>query len=144
MGTLQINSCVNKILSKRAKEFKMQWGFLKEGFDLFKVRDITFKFIYNIRLGLPAGVLEVHTYRYKGHSMSDPDKTYRSKIEVNLYKNNYDPISFYKNYLLNKNIFSSTTLENCLLNIKNIILNSSTTADLSSYPNVRSIFDDIY
>lgn len=62
-----------------------------DGMDLFKVREAAAEAVANIRVGNGPYLLEIKTYRYRGHSMSDPGN-YRSKDEVEDMKNNHDPI----------------------------------------------------
>ena len=68
------------------------------------------------RKGDGPSLLEFRTYRYKGHSMSDP-ANYRSKEELENYKDK-DPIEQVKNILLNKNILSQEEIESVDKNIK--------------------------
>jgi pyruvate dehydrogenase E1 component alpha subunit len=54
---------------------------------------------------LPA-VVEIDTYRYRGHSVADPDKTYRDKAEVQEYRNTKDPITLFRQVLLNEKVLT--------------------------------------
>ena len=47
-------------------------------------------------------VLEITTYRYRGHSVADPDQTYRSKEEIEEYKKSKDPINLFKDKLISE------------------------------------------
>lgn len=62
-----------------------------DGMNVFTVRDAARQALDYIRQGNGPYILEVKTYRYRGHSMSDPAK-YRSKEEVSEYKELHDPI----------------------------------------------------
>lgn len=62
-----------------------------DGMDLFKVREAAAEAVAHIRAGNGPYLLEIKTYRYRGHSMSDPGN-YRSKDEVDTMKSTKDPI----------------------------------------------------
>jgi|TARA_B110000438_G_scaffold36042_1_gene35798 pyruvate dehydrogenase E1 component alpha subunit len=94
------------------------------------------------RKGDGPSLLEFRTYRYKGHSMSDP-ANYRSKEELENYKDK-DPIEQVKNILLNKNILSQEEIESVDKNIKEQVKKSVEFAENSPYPNKEEIFSDIY
>ena len=94
------------------------------------------------RKGDGPSLLEFRTYRYKGHSMSDP-ANYRSKEELENYKDK-DPIEQVKNILLNKNILSQEEIESVDKNIKEQVKKSVEFAEKSPYPNKEEIFSDIY
>ena len=51
-------------------------------------------------------VLEIVTYRYRGHSVADPDQTYRSKEEIEEYKKNKDPINLFKDLLVEESVLT--------------------------------------
>ena len=94
------------------------------------------------RNGKGPSLLEFRTYRYKGHSMSDPAQ-YRSKKELENYKQK-DPIEQVKNLLLSKNILSINEIELLDKNIKEQIKKSVDFAEKSPYPNKEEVFSDIY
>jgi pyruvate dehydrogenase E1 component alpha subunit len=54
-------------------------------------------------------VLEIFTYRYFGHSMADPDKTYRDKEEIKGYRENKDPVLLFENELLHEGVLTPAT-----------------------------------
>jgi pyruvate dehydrogenase E1 component alpha subunit len=54
-------------------------------------------------------VLEIFTYRYFGHSMADPDKTYRDKEEIKGYRENKDPVLLFENELLAEGVLTPAT-----------------------------------
>jgi|TARA_B110000263_G_scaffold241879_1_gene246656 pyruvate dehydrogenase E1 component alpha subunit len=94
------------------------------------------------RKGNGPSLLEFRTYRYKGHSMSDP-ANYRSKEELENYKQK-DPIEQVKKIILNKNILSHEEIESVDKHIKEQVKKSVEFAEKSPYPNKEEIFSDIY
>jgi pyruvate dehydrogenase E1 component alpha subunit len=94
------------------------------------------------RSGNGPTLLEFRTYRYKGHSMSDPAK-YRSKEELENYKNQ-DPIEQVRAVLLSKGYATEQDLEEIDEKIKVEVAESVTFAEESPYPTVDEVYKDIY
>ncbi len=87
-------------------------------------------------------LLELRTYRYKGHSMSDPAK-YRTKDELESYKNQ-DPIEHVKEVLINKGWATESDLEKVELKVKEIVNECVTFAEESPYPSIDEVYKDVY
>ncbi len=87
-------------------------------------------------------LLELRTYRYKGHSMSDPAK-YRTKDELETYKNQ-DPIEHVKEVLINKGWATESDLEKVELKVKEIVNECVTFAEESPYPSIDEVYKDVY
>lgn len=94
------------------------------------------------RKGEGPTLLEIRTYRYRGHSMSDPAK-YRSKEEVEEYKNQ-DPIEQVKSTLLKKKYASEADLEAIEEKIAEIVNESVTFSENSPYPEASALYEDVY
>ena len=86
--------------------------------------------------------LEIRTYRYKGHSMSDPQK-YRTKEEVEEYKDK-DPINVVLNKILTNNWASEDQIKEINKKVKEEIDDCVTFAENSPYPNDSEVYEDIY
>jgi len=86
-------------------------------------------------------LLEFRTYRYKGHSMSDPAK-YRTKEELAEYKK-LDPIEQVRNILIKKKV-SETVLDKIGDKIKNIVADSVKFAEESDFPKAEDAFEYVY
>jgi pyruvate dehydrogenase E1 component alpha subunit len=87
-------------------------------------------------------LLEIKTYRYRGHSMSDPAK-YRTKEEVEAYKLQ-DPIERVKKTILSKKWATEADIENIELKIENIVAESVEFAENSPYPTEDALYSDVY
>ncbi len=94
------------------------------------------------RAGKGPYLLELRTYRYRGHSMSDPQK-YRTREEVESYKN-LDPIEQVRHTILEKKIASESDLEAIDAEIKEQVEESVKFAEESPYPPVEEVYKDIY
>jgi len=86
--------------------------------------------------------LEMKTYRYRGHSMSDPAK-YRTKEEVESYKAQ-DPVEIVKDILINNKMLSEAEIEKINDRINEVVEDSVTFAEESPYPDVSELFKDVY
>ena len=94
------------------------------------------------RSGEGPTLLEFRTYRYKGHSMSDPAK-YRTKEEVEDYKSQ-DPIEKIKTAIISNGYSTEEVLKKIDKDIKARILHSVKFAEESKFPNPNEIFNDVY
>jgi pyruvate dehydrogenase E1 component alpha subunit len=100
------------------------------------------KAVDRARKGKGPTFLEIHSYRYKGHSMSDPAK-YRSKEEVEKYKRQ-DPIEETKKEILDKKYAAEADLTAIDEKIKEIVEEAVNFAEESAYPDSAELFKDIY
>lgn len=87
-------------------------------------------------------LLELRTYRYKGHSMSDPAK-YRSKDELESYKD-LDPIEHVRSVILENKWASEEDLEKFESKIKDVVNECVTFAEESPYPSADEVYKDVY
>ena len=86
--------------------------------------------------------VELKTYRYRGHSMSDPAK-YRAKDEVLEYKK-IDPIEVVKATILKKKWMSEADFEKIEEEVEKEVANSVEFADNSPFPTADELYDDVY
>ena len=94
------------------------------------------------RAGEGPTFLEFRTYRYRGHSMSDPQK-YRSKEEVEAYKER-DPIEQVKKTILENNILTQAELDEIDAKIKVQVQESVDFAENSPFPDASEAYKDVY
>ena len=89
-------------------------------------------------------VLEVRTYRYRGHSVADPDTTYRDKQEIEDYKQTKDPIMVYQNYLVHEKVLTDDVIKQIDDAARAEAETSAQFAEASPYPTVEDIKKDVY
>lgn len=87
-------------------------------------------------------LLEIKTYRYKGHSMSDPAK-YRTKEELEEYKEK-DPIEYVLRVIRENNLATEEEIEAVNLFVKNTVDDCVNFAENSPWPDVSEVYKDIY
>ena len=86
--------------------------------------------------------LEIKTYRYRGHSMSDPAK-YRTKEELEAYKMQ-DPIERVRKTILSKKWATAEALEQIEEKTEQLVLASVEFAENSEYPSADALYTDVY
>ncbi len=141
MGTSVDRAAAGADLYKRGEAFDIP-GEKVDGMNIFKVIDAADRAGKYVREGNGPYIIEVQTYRYRGHSMSDPAK-YRSKEELNNYKDT-DPIEIIKAEMLKKKFASDKELEKINKNILDEIKNAAEFALNSNYPEDSELYTDVY
>lgn len=100
MGTSLKRSSAKECLASRAEAFGIEWE-VCDGHDVFEVREVANRAMTRAREELKPFLLEIRTYRYRGHSVADANhEKYRTKEEIEDYKRNKDPINILKRYLI--------------------------------------------
>ena len=94
------------------------------------------------RKGEGPTLLEIRTYRYKGHSMSDPAK-YRTKEELETYKNQ-DPLNSVLTTIKTKNYASDKDIEAIEEKVKAIVDGAVQFAEESPFPEIDELYKDVY
>ncbi|KAJ2778375.1 alpha subunit of pyruvate dehydrogenase [Coemansia interrupta] len=89
-------------------------------------------------------VLEMKTYRYGGHSMSDPGTTYRTREEIQHMRSTSDPITGYKHRLVDSGIVSEDELKSIDKEAKKLIDEALATAKATPEPAASELWDDVY
>lgn len=113
-----------------------------DGMDPVAVHNAMDEAIQRARNGEGPTFLEMRTYRYKGHSMSDPQK-YRTKDEVESYKAK-DPIEVVKQAILKENYADEAWIESIDAKVKGIIEEAVKFAEESPYPEASELYTDVY
>ncbi|BBM72691.1 pyruvate dehydrogenase (acetyl-transferring) E1 component subunit alpha [Rhodothermus marinus] len=140
MGTAVWRAFANTEFYRYAANYNMP-GALVDGMDVFSVMKALRKYVALAREYQPS-VLEVRTYRYRGHSMSDPAK-YRTKEELEAKKKE-DPIIRLKSYMLQHGLSTNEELDAIDDDVKKEVQASVEFAEKSPYPPLESIYEDVY
>lgn len=110
--------------------------------DVFTVYEELLPVIEHIRSGKGPYLVEMKTYRYRGHSMSDPAK-YRTREELEKYKDQ-DPLAHLKMYMLGENVVSDDDIKRIEDKIALEVDECVTFAEESPYPDPSAIYEDVY
>ncbi len=142
MGTSVERASSIKDLYKRGESFGIE-GKQVNGMDFFEVYEAVKEASDFIRKNQIPFLLELKTYRYRGHSMSDPAK-YRAKDEVEDYKKHHDPIISLKDYIskTNKNVEEDFKIAE--KDVKEIVKESVDYAQNSQEPSTNELYSDVY
>ncbi len=139
MGTSVSRSSAGS-LYKRGEGYGIP-GEQVDGMDVFTVQAAARQALDYVRSGNGPYILEVMTYRYRGHSMSDPAK-YRSKDEVNTFKNDRDPIAMIKGMMVDGGM-AEDDIKVIDKEIKEIVAEAATFAQESPEPDAHELWTDV-
>ena len=114
-----------------------------DGMDVLAVREAGLEAVAHVRAGNGPILLEMKTYRYRGHSMSDPAK-YSSKEEVEDYKENHDPITKIRNKILEKKYATEDQLKEIEKEIKDIVAEAAEFATSTPEPDLDELYTDVF
>ena len=142
MGTSQARSTSTPDLYTRGEAFGIK-GEIVDGMNVLAVKEASEKPVAHCRAGKGPYVLEVKTYRYRGHSMSDPAK-YRTREEVQKMREERDPIEQVRSMLLTGKHATEDDLKAIDKAIKATVNESAEFAKESPEPHLDELWTDIY
>jgi pyruvate dehydrogenase E1 component subunit alpha len=142
MGTSVARSSSSKDLYTRGEAFNIPGG-QADGMSVLAVKAAAERAIHDIRAGKGPYLLELLTYRYRGHSMSDPAK-YRSKDELNRMRQEHDPIDQMKRTLIEAGVADEARLKEVDRRVKETITAASEYAQESPEPAPEELYADVY
>ena len=142
MGTSQQRSTSTPDLYTRGEAFGIP-GEIVDGMNVLAVKEASEKAVAHCRAGKGPYVLEVKTYRYRGHSMSDPAK-YRTREEVQKMRDERDPIEQVRDMLLTGKHATEDDLKTIDKDIKAVVNASADFAKESPEPDLSELWTDIY
>ncbi|MDD9912766.1 MAG: pyruvate dehydrogenase (acetyl-transferring) E1 component subunit alpha [Alphaproteobacteria bacterium] len=128
-------------LYKRGEPFSIK-GQKVDGQDFFAVHAAVSNAVADIRAGKGPQIIEMDTYRYRGHSMSDPAK-YRTREEVDCVKNERDPINKVAEYLIKEFKVQQEELDVLDKEIKELVKECAEFATSAPEPALSEISTDI-
>jgi pyruvate dehydrogenase E1 component alpha subunit len=140
MGTSQKRHAAGD-LSKRGEGYDIPSEKV-EGMSVLSVRAAALKAVEHVRGGKGPMILEIMTYRYRGHSMSDPGK-YRSKEEVEDMREHHDPIDSIRKVILESGRITEDAFKIVDKEIKDTINAAAEFAQASPEPDASELWTDI-
>ncbi|MBB4007933.1 pyruvate dehydrogenase (acetyl-transferring) E1 component subunit alpha [Allorhizobium taibaishanense] len=141
MGTSVARASAQTDFSQRGVSFNIP-GFKVDGMDVRAVKAAAEQAVEHCRAGKGPVILEMETYRYRGHSMSDPAK-YRSKDEVQKMRSEHDPIEQVRLRLLEKGWASEDDLKLIDKDVRDIVADSADFAQADPEPDASELYTDI-
>ncbi|CDP54186.1 pyruvate dehydrogenase (acetyl-transferring) E1 component subunit alpha [Paradevosia shaoguanensis] len=141
MGTSLERAASTTDLSQRGRSFDIP-GEQVDGMDVRMVYDAAKRAIEHARSGKGPYILEMLTYRYRGHSMSDPAK-YRSKEEVQTMRAEHDAIEQSKQRILEKRYGTEESLKAIEAEVRAIVTEAADFATNDPEPDVSELWTDI-
>ncbi len=142
MGTAQKRSTSTPELYTRGEAFGIK-GEVVDGMDVLAVKAASEKAVKHCRSGKGPYILEIKTYRYRGHSMSDPAK-YRTREEVQKMREERDPIDHVRDLLLTGKHATEDDLKAIDKEIKAIVNEAADFSRESPEPSLDELWTDIY
>jgi len=140
MGTAVNRSSAETHFHRRGAAFRIP-GMDVNGMDVLEVRSAANLAVEHVRAGNGPVLMELNTYRYRGHSMSDPAK-YRSREEVNGVRDHRDPIEAAKKDLLDRGI-PEDKLKEIEKRIRAICTEAADFAENSPEPAMNELYTDV-
>ncbi len=142
MGTAQRRSTSTPDIHTRGAAFGIP-GEAVDGMDVLAVKDAGERAVAHCRKGKGPYILEVKTYRYRGHSMSDPAK-YRTREEVQKMREERDAIEHVRHLILDGKHATEDELKSIDKDIKAVVNASAEFAKESPLPDPSELWTDIY
>ncbi|WP_026481688.1 pyruvate dehydrogenase (acetyl-transferring) E1 component subunit alpha [Ahrensia sp. 13_GOM-1096m] len=141
MGTSTKRHAAQLDFSMRGVSFGIP-GIQVDGMDVRAVKSASEYALNHCRNGDGPIILEMMTYRYRGHSMSDPAK-YRTKDEVQKMRSEQDPIEQVKQRIIAEKLASEDDLKVIDKEIREIVVDAAEFAQNSPEPDVSELYTDI-
>jgi pyruvate dehydrogenase E1 component alpha subunit len=141
MGTSLARAMSLQNIAQKACAYEMASEFV-DGMDVLAVREATLRAVERARKDYLPTLLEIRTYRFMGHSMSDPGN-YRTRAEIEKYQER-DPIKLFGTTLLEQKIVDQKALQEIDRKIHEEVEDSLRFAEESPLPDPSELYTDIY
>jgi pyruvate dehydrogenase E1 component alpha subunit len=143
MGTSVERASAEPELYRRAAAYRMR-GERVDGNDLEAVLGMTEELLANARRDREPAVLELLTYRYRGHSVADAGFSYRTKEEIAEHREQEDPIKLLAAKLTERGLIDEDGLEELHERVKEQVRDAVAFAEDSDEPDVDSLAEHVY
>jgi pyruvate dehydrogenase E1 component alpha subunit len=141
MGTSLERAMSSHDISQKACAYDIAAEFV-DGMDVLAVREATLRAVERARKDYSPTLLEVRTYRFMGHSMSDPGN-YRTRAEIERHQER-DPIKLFSASLKEEGVLSDAEFKKIESEVKEQIEKSVRFAEESPLPDPQELYTDIY
>ena len=141
MGTAVDRASAVSSIAMKARGYDMPSDKV-DGMDVMKVFEASHKAIEAVRSGNGPSLLEITTYRFRGHSMGDPER-YRKQEEVKKWEES-DPIGIYRKYLTENKITSDKSLDEIETQVLGGVDKAVEFAEASPEPTMEELYKDVY
>ncbi|HLI65520.1 MAG TPA: pyruvate dehydrogenase (acetyl-transferring) E1 component subunit alpha [Caulobacteraceae bacterium] len=142
MGTSVERSSSETHLYRRGASFNIA-GAEVDGMDVSAVKAAGERAAAHARSGKGPFILEMKTYRYRGHSMSDPGK-YRTREEIDAVRNTRDPIDHLRERLEEAGLADEAALKAMDAEVRGIVADAAEFARTAPEPEPRELYTDVY
>ena len=141
MGTSLARAMSLRDIAQKACAYEMASEFV-DGMDVLAVREATLRAVERARKDYLPTLLEIRTYRFMGHSMSDPGN-YRTRAEIEKYQER-DPIKLFAASLLEEKIVDQKALDEIDRKVREEVEDSLRFAEESPLPDPEELYTDVY
>ncbi len=142
MGTSIERSSSETHLYRRGASFNIP-GKEVDGMDVLAVRDAAAEAAEYARSGKGPFILEMKTYRYRGHSMSDPGK-YRTREEIDEVRKHRDPIDHVEELLRSKGMADDASMKAIDAEVRRVVADAAEFARTAPEPDPGELYTDVY
>ena len=142
MGTSIERSSSETHLYRRGASFNIP-GEEVDGMDVMAVREAGARAAEHARTGEGPIILEMKTYRYRGHSMSDPGK-YRTREEIDEVRKHRDPIDHVEEYLRSRKLADDASMKSIDAEVRRIVADAAEFARTAPEPDPGELYTDVY
>jgi pyruvate dehydrogenase E1 component alpha subunit len=142
MGTSIERASSETHLYRRGASFDIK-GKEVDGMDVLAVRAAAAEAAEHARTGKGPVILEMKTYRYRGHSMSDPGK-YRTREEIDEVRKHRDPIDHVEDLLRSRGLADDAAMKAIDAEVRRIVADAAEFARTAPEPDVSELYTDVY
>ena len=141
MGTSVERASASTEFFKRGSAYGIP-GERVDGMDVLAVKAAGLKAVEFVRSGKGPYILEMLTYRYRGHSMSDPAK-YRTKEEVDEVRKEHDPIDHLRDIMEEQGLYDEARLKQVDREVREVVSRAAEFAQQSPEPDPAELYTDV-